>query len=120
MQDKITKILSFPESQARAHQYLISLARENMTRAFKNRLKQQGQVSVIKLEVGDLVLLRVRHLSNALDRVTKKFFHLYEGPYKIIRKVGDNAFVLADPSNNLDEKGTYNRWNLRKYYERSS
>ena len=61
-------------------------------------------------------MLRTRHLSNALDKVIKKFFHLFEGPYEIIRQVGENVFVLADPKDNMRELGTYNRLNLRKYY----
>ena len=66
--------------------------------------------------MGDLVLLRVKHLSNALDKVTKKFFHLFEGSFRIDKTIGNNAFVLVDPNNSSEIKGTYNRTNLRKYH----
>ena len=116
IQDDIHELIKFPNTQARSHQYLITMARENMRRNFENRKKTQKHISRVQLGVGDLVLLRVSHLSNALDRMIKKFFHLFEGPYMIIRVIGENAFVLVDPRDNKREIGTYNRSNLRKYY----
>ena len=65
---------------------------------------------------GDLVLLRAQHLSNALDKVTKTFFHLFEGPFRVARDLGNNAYVLTNPDDSSVEKGIYNRANLRKYY----
>ena len=88
-----------------------------MKKSFEYRKRSQNQISKVDLAVGDLVLLRVRHLSDALDRVIKKFFHLFEGPYQIIRKIGENGFLLGDPEKNMKECGTYNRLNLRKYYK---
>ena len=70
----------------------------------------------MSLKVGDLVLLRVRHFSNAIDKVTKKFFHLFEGPYQIEKEMGQNAFALVNPHDNNADKGVYNRANLRKYH----
>ena len=97
------------------HKYLISLARQNIENNFQIRSKNQ-KPSKIELSVGDLVLLRVKHLSSALDKVTHKFFHLFEDPYLLSKAVGGNAYVLADPNNPEEIKGTYNRTNLRKYY----
>lgn len=108
IQDKIKKLIKFPDAPAVSHEYLITLARENLKRNSENRRKQQGAISKVVLGVNDLVLLRVRHLSNALDRVTKKFFHLFEGPYKIVRCVGNNALVLANPQDPQKEIGVYN------------
>lgn len=77
--------------------------------------KKNQKISTIELKLGDKVLLRVRHLSNALDKVTKKFFHLFEGPYTITRVFDNNAYELSDESNKII--GKYNRTNLRKYRE---
>ena len=63
-----------------------------------------------------VVLIRVPHLSNAIQKQTHKFFHVYEGPFKIIRKAGENAFVVSFPDDEAVIKGTYNRFNLRKYH----
>lgn len=116
IQDEILKIIKFPMQRDIDHKLVITLARENMNRNFSRRLKNQKVVSKVKLNIGDLVMLRVRHLSNAIDKVTHKFFHLYEGPYKISKVIGENAFELISPENPSEIKGTYNRLNLRKYY----
>lgn len=116
VQEEIHSIVKFPATQARSHEYMITLARENMRKSFEQRKKSQKPGSKVILSVGDKVLLRVRHLSNALDKVIKKFFHLFEGPYEITQRIGENAFILADPKDGMREVGTYNRLNLRKYY----
>lgn len=116
IQEDIHKMINSPPSRALSHEYLISLAHENIQKSFESRKKAQKQGSKVELAIGDTVLLRVRHLSNALDKVIQKFFHLFEGPYVILKQIGQNAFVLGDPKNNLAEIGTYNRLNLRKYY----
>lgn len=115
IQEKIHKVIKFPMSVEQNHDYLITLARENLLKNFERRRSQQKNISKVILEEGDLVLLRVRHLSNAFDKVIKKFFHLFEGPYRIKKRVGENAFVLVDANDNDKEIGTYNRLNLRKY-----
>ena len=114
VKNEIEKLINFPQKRNINHDYIITLARENILKSFERR-KKNLKVSTVQLDVGDRVLLRVRHLSNAMDKVTKKFFHLYEGPYIIHKVVGKNAFVLTD-ANNGNEIGTYNRTNLRKYY----
>ena len=92
---------------------MITLARENIIKSFERRRRSQ-RVSKVEIAVGDRVLLRVRHLSNALDKTTKKFFHLYKGRYAVAKKLDNNAFVLVRLSDG-HESGTYNRTNLRKY-----
>ena len=61
------------------------------------------------------MLLRVPFQSNAQDRVTSKFFHLFQGPYRIGRVIGKNAFLLVDPQDPTRVKNVYNRCNLKKY-----
>ena len=111
IENEISKFVNFPEKPKVDQKYLITFARENMLKNFKRRQKMQ-KPSTVKLDVGDLVLLRTRHLSNALDKTTRKFFHLYEGPYNIAKALGKNAYLLKDEN---DEVGIYNRKNLRKY-----
>ena len=113
--NNIQKFIEFPLNQEIDHEYLITFAREKIWKNFEKRKKNQ-KVYKIELAIGDRVLLRVRHLSNALDKTTKKFFHLYEGPYIISKTIGKNAYVLAD-INKGREIGTYNKTNLRKYYD---
>lgn len=74
IRDEIHKFVHFPESPSREHEYLLTFARENMLKSFENRKKGQKKGTEVILAPGDLVLLRVRHLSSAIDRVIKKFF----------------------------------------------
>lgn len=116
VQDEIQKLIQFPTNKKPSHEYLITLARDNLKKHFQYRKKQEKKgAPKIELFVGDQVLVRVKHLSNAIDKVVGKFFHLFEGPYKIVRSVGKNAFAVADLKNEQIEKGIYNRCNLRKY-----
>ncbi|XP_058791051.1 uncharacterized protein LOC131664179 [Phymastichus coffea] len=116
IQDKITTFLKFPQSNPINHKYLITFAKKNIEKSHAARAKYQKPSKVV-IKEGDLVLLRVRHLSNALDKVTRKFFHLFEGPFKVARDLGRNAYVLVDPNDQSVEKGVYNRANLRKYHK---
>lgn len=116
--DVITQIVQFPSGTSVPHDLKIILARERMCREFKGRQKRQKSYSTVQLNVGDLVLLRVSHLSNVLDKVTRKFFHLYEGPYRISELRGNNAYVLIENSSSEIVKGTYNRLSLKPYYSR--
>ena len=92
-------------------------ANENLQKAFDARCKSQKTSSRVILKVGDLVLLRVPHLSDASQKLIGKFFHVYEGPYRISRIIGSKAYQLVMPDDENRCKGTYNRYNLRKYYQ---
>lgn len=63
---------------------------------------------------GDLVLLRVPKQSDALKKVTRKFFHIFYGPYKIKIKLGNNSYELVGIEWDRFH-GIYNQANLRKY-----
>ena len=60
------------------------LAKQNMKKHYESRKKNQ-RFSTIELNEVDRVLLRVRHLSNALDRVTKNSFICMKGPIKFLK-----------------------------------
>ena len=94
----------------------LRVANERLQKAFEQRCATQKSVSKVKLDVGDLVLLRVPHLSNAMQNQINKLFHVYEGPYKIARTAGSNAFELSIPEDINQIKGVYNRLNRKRYY----
>ena len=83
-----------------------------MQKAFEKRCAGQKNISKVKLNAGDLVLLRVPHLSNAEQNKIYKFFHIFEGPYIINKQIGENAFELSLPEDMQQIKGVYNRLNL--------
>ena len=82
--DQIERIINFPKNKPVSREYLITLARESMEKNYQYRKKNQ-KLSRVVLNVGDLVLLRVRHLSNAIDKVTRKFFHLLKVHIKSLK-----------------------------------
>ena len=96
---------------------MITLAKDRMKdRALKRQQRHNRQhTNRIVLNENDKVLLKSLHLSSAADKVTKKFFDIYEGPYTIDRVIGPNTYSLLDDKGM--NKGTYNIVNLKKYRE---
>ncbi len=64
--------------------------------------------------MGDLVLLRSPHSSSSEQKLFRKFFPLYEGPYVITEVFDNNTLSLADDDREI---GTYNRTNVKLYKE---
>lgn len=95
----------------------IQIALANIKQNAKRRKKSQKNISKIELKLGDLVLLRVPHMSKAIDNTIKKLFHLYEGPYRISRVYNNNAFELCDVDDCAKIIGIHNRQFLKKYHK---
>lgn len=94
----------------------IVLASERMlTRAARRKTAHDNKKRPTVFSEGDLVLLRSNHLSSAYDKEIAKFFMLYEGPFKIGKVVGHNAYRLIDVRNK--DRGVHNVVNLKKYIE---
>lgn len=88
--------MKFPAGTVTEHNTKLLLARNRLNREFNRRRNAQRTKSSISLKADDLVLLRLPRPSSAHDNVTKKFFLLYEGPYRILRMIGRNACVLTE------------------------
>lgn len=117
--DQIKKLIKFPESDGMEREFRIMLAKENLKKSFENRAKSQKNPSRVELDEGDLVLLRIPKLSDALKKVTRKFFHLFYGPYKISTKLGNNSYELVKIDGDRCV-GIHNHSNLRKYIQRDN
>ncbi|OXU31219.1 hypothetical protein TSAR_007793, partial [Trichomalopsis sarcophagae] len=117
--ERILELFPILRRVSNAHEFVIESANENIKKAFKTRCKTQKTVSRVKIKVDDEVMLRVPHLSDATQHKTSKFFHIYEGPYKVSRVIGENAFELISVDDHTQIKGTYNRYNLRKYHRQN-
>lgn len=81
--------------------------------------ERQGKESLVELKEDELVLVRVPHQSVALDKQIYKFFHLYEGPFRIHKRIGENAFLLTEIDRPDVIHGTYNHCSLKKYHRAS-
>lgn len=113
--DRILDILRFPESIQPSGDMKIMIARDRLTKSFERRARSQGPASGALFSERDWVLLRVPKLSDAMARVTMKFFYLFYGPYQVARSFGNNSYELADVNDAHRILGTYNQCHLKKY-----
>ena len=81
----------------------------------KNRARRENKDRKhFTFSENDLVLVKAQNQSNASDKKIAKFFHVYEGPYIVKRKVNMNTYLVADGNNN--ERGKFHISNLKPYY----
>ena len=93
----------------------LRLANENLlTKGERRKRRHDAKGKWIKYEVGQLVLVGRRELSDAQDNEIKTFFLLYEGPYEIIEIKMDNAYMLQNQVMR-EIVGMHNATNLRIY-----
>lgn len=80
-------------------------------KAARRALKNTGSRFTV-FKPGDLVLLKANNASSALKAETKKFLLLFEGPYKIKKKVSNHTYVLQDVQSAV-ERGTFHASHLK-------
>lgn len=80
----------------------------------KNKSCTRGEV----FKVDDLVLLRACNVSSAIKSETKKFLLLYEGPYKIKKKLHTNTYLLEYCEGKLrgKERGYFHVSHLKLFH----
>lgn len=118
--EEILKHITFPESEQLTRDAKVLLAKDRITKAYQMKVKNQKTFSKISIEEGDLVLLHVPKQSDALKKVTRKFFHLYYGPYLVTKNFGNNAFQLSHIDEPNKIVGIYNQMSLKRYISRDS
>lgn len=90
--------------------------KNNLVRAALHR-NRQFRKQIIKLQEGDLVLLRTNIPSNAAEGTAHKLALLYDGPYVVSELPYPNTCRLVERGTNK-VKGVYNAANLTPYYTR--
>nr|CAI5856055.1 unnamed protein product [Callosobruchus analis] len=114
----IAKFIDFPkdeESTVSLSQVWLRAKERIRSKAEKRALKHDKSVKPVVLSAGDKVLVRTHYQSSAIDKMTRKFFLLYEGPYEVIRQVGPNCYELRDALGRISPK--QNIINLKPYKE---
>jgi transposase InsO family protein len=114
--DKIRKLIQYPEAIGLEQEVRVAIAKENIAKVIEDRKNAQKNPSNVSLEVGDEVLIRIPYLSNAASKTSHKLFHLFYGPYVIVKDYGNNSFQVAEKLDHSAIKGQYNRRHLRRYY----
>nr|CAI5868790.1 unnamed protein product [Callosobruchus analis] len=114
----IMRHIAFPEDnrQAPSRDVVLVLARERLlAKAEQRAAKLNAKVNPVIFKEGDKVLMRVHAQSSAEDRLIRKLFLLYEGPYIVQRQAGPNSYVLVDDQGS--ELPKQNVINLKAYKE---
>ena len=96
VKENILNLFPRLQKEAVAREVQLRVANECLQKAFEQSCATPKSVSKVKLDVAN-VILRVLHLSNAMQNKIHKFYHVYEGPYKITRTSDSNAFELSIP-----------------------
>ncbi|KAK9759145.1 hypothetical protein QE152_g162 [Popillia japonica] len=111
----IEQLIKYPNRTDRLKEEKIILAQERLQkRADRRKNRHDQDIKPVVYNVGDWVLVKNHEYSSALTKEIKKFFHLFTGPYVVLRKMGENAYSLGDP-NTREYKTTQNIANLRRY-----
>jgi len=111
----LAESVEFPPRTAEDHQVKLTMAREiQMSKAEKRKLRLDRKGIPTKFNVGDRILIRSLRLSSMTERVSWKFFLLFEGPYFIVEIKTQNVYTVEDPKTKII-RGTFNVIHLRKY-----
>ena len=112
----IEELIKFPTRTEVPHGRKLVLAKERLlSKAEQRKRRHDRNLTPVKYEVGQLVLIKNHDQSSALDKEIKKFFLLYAGPYEVSEVKMENAYVLIDLQTR-EIKGTYNVTQLKRYY----
>lgn len=114
-EEYIRKIIEFPENGNSQPKITIQLVKDRLLgKAEKRQAKHNKRSKFSKFEVEDIVWVKANQLSSSEDKEIKKLFLIYEGPFKISAKKGDNAYELQDTKTG-ETKGIFNITKLKPY-----
>ena len=88
------------------------------SRILNKQIKRASNVNlkhkITEFHEGDLVLLKTLPTSNAFLGETKGLCLIYEGPYKILNRIGKSTYFISD-SHGHKPKGPYHTSSLKKF-----
>lgn len=117
--DKIAEILEIVDEHPIPREICLKNVRKRLKMKAKMRANQQKTISKVELKIGNLVLLKIPHISRAENKEVHKYFHIFFGPCRRKDIIKENAFKLVEMDDERKVKGTYNRVHLRRYYPRN-
>uniref|UniRef100_A0A1B6HNZ1 Integrase catalytic domain-containing protein n=1 Tax=Homalodisca liturata TaxID=320908 RepID=A0A1B6HNZ1_9HEMI len=110
-------MVQFPKEKRMLADYpgKIRLVKDRLvSKGEKRKRKFDNKVKPIRFSIGDEVLVKTHYLSDKLDKKIKKFFLLYEGPYRVSQIKLENAYVVVNEDGGVI--GTFNVTQLKKFY----
>jgi hypothetical protein len=78
----------------------------------KQKAKREGKFKC-KLKIGDSVVAKCHHASEAVQGLIGKFQRPFEGPYTLVKKLNPNMYELQDESGN--SRGLFHLSHLKPY-----
>lgn len=114
----LNKLVQYPETPDESdYDKKLFIANEvQISKADARKKRHARNLNPTMFEIGDLVLVRVRKLSNLVEKKIAKFFLLYDGPFRVKGIKKQNAYELVNPVDN-SPKGTHSVIHLKKYNE---
>lgn len=83
----------------------IKLTREELDQLIKERIRKKGEerlrkenngTKVTRFKVDDWVMVKALNISNAEESKAAKLMPRFEGPYKIVRKIGQTSYIIGE------------------------
>lgn len=118
VKEQVMNLITFPILKDISHEAKIFLAREKILANYEKRKRAQGRFSTVLFKVGDLVMVDETKQSDAIKKLTHKFFHLFYGPYRISRVFGNNSYEFVNVDDPNVVKGRYIRCSLKRHSKR--
>lgn len=112
---KITDFISFPPSRCIRHQQIVDLALKNINKAADARRDSKKPFRPpIEYYIGQKVLVRAHRLSQKGHNKCKKFYLLYQGPYRVCSIPHTNV-VEIQTIRSKKSKGLHHISNVKPY-----
>ena len=94
---------------------LIRIIRERIkTKGEKRNARVNRDKNELTFQPGDLVLVKACNVANAAAGKVAKFLALYEGPFKVTKRVARNTYILSNTQTKR-ERGMFHAANLKPY-----
>lgn len=111
---KIREVVKFPSCRRERRQELVKEALEKIKSAGEKRKKMFEKYTVRRFEVGQRILVKAHRLSNKGRFISRKFYPVYRGPYRVKRICHPNA-VEIETLRSRRSKGVHHVSNLKHF-----
>lgn len=112
----LKEVAKFPPTTGQINQQKVwnEVSTKLREQGAKRKLRHDENENLVQFNVGDKVLLRQSNISNAAYGETKKFFHLYAGPYTVDAIQKTLTYRLINPETS-EIVGVYNAALLKPF-----
>ncbi|KAF4522075.1 hypothetical protein B566_EDAN004058 [Ephemera danica] len=116
-ESEISQLIQLPPTDNTTinRDHMFVLARERMARkAAKRQNLANSTGTPIVFENGDLVLMKSHRLSSTQNKEISKFFLVYQGPYKVLKRIGPSTYSISEIDKEV-QIAIHNIRNLKPY-----